>query len=107
MCLRHWMCFIGIGSLLLPTALRATERMRKEPIPLLDKQQSFWNVDPYCLESICACFVAHRDPLSAKRLMYLFPQLSEEDVSVLLDAFCLQSVQNTSFQNRRKSSLQN
>lgn len=82
MCLRHWMCFIGIGSLLLPTALRATERMRKEPIPLLDKQQSFWNVDPYCLESICACFVAHRDPLSAKQLMYLFPQLSEEDVSV-------------------------
>lgn len=90
---KHWIRIIGIGSLLSPTVLLALGE--KTPAFFLERNRNFWNIDPYCLESICACFISNQDPLSAERLEVLFPQLSQEDLLVF--AKCILSSKNAEY----------
>lgn len=48
-----------------------------------ERIEAFWNLDPYCLESLCACFSLYQDQQSARRLADFFPGLSMEDIGVL------------------------
>ncbi|WP_348662690.1 transglutaminase family protein [Chlamydia vaughanii] len=45
--------------------------------------EDFWNLDPYCLESLCAYFVIHNDHQSSQRLSKFFPQLSVDELTTL------------------------
>lgn len=72
MWMRRWIRVIGTGGLLLPMLLQAVGKAEKEPVFSKERQHIFWNVDPYCLESICACFVSNQDSLSAERLFFYF-----------------------------------
>ncbi|AHK63267.1 transglutaminase family protein [Chlamydia avium] len=45
--------------------------------------EAFWNLDPYCLESLCACFSLHQDHQSYQRLASFFPELSTEEINIL------------------------
>lgn len=48
------------------------------------REERFWNQDPYCLEGICAYYSLYQDSLSEERLLGLFPQLSEKDLSAFV-----------------------
>ncbi|WP_375793513.1 transglutaminase-like superfamily protein [Chlamydia sp. 12-01] len=54
-----------------------------------NKHEDFWNLDPYCLESLCAYFVTHSDDQSRQKLAIFFPQLTTDELSVLANCVLL------------------
>ncbi|MBX6687179.1 transglutaminase family protein [Chlamydia gallinacea] len=51
--------------------------------------ETFWNLDPYCLERLCACFFLYQDQQSAQRLVNFFPELSIEEMRILSQVILL------------------
>ncbi|EPP28978.1 transglutaminase-like superfamily protein, partial [Chlamydia psittaci 84-8471/1] len=51
--------------------------------------EDFWNLDPYCLESLCAYFVIHGDHQSRKKLEKFFPQLTVNELKTLSNCVLL------------------
>lgn len=45
--------------------------------------ETFWNLDPFCLESLCAYFSLYHDEKSREQLHMFFPSLSSEELEVL------------------------
>lgn len=103
MWMRRWIRVIGTGGLLLPMLLQAVGRAEKAPVFSKERQHIFWNVDPYCLDSICACFVSNQDSLSAERLFFLFPQLSQEELLIFAKCILLSKNANYLFSDEEEA----
>ncbi|AFS28181.1 transglutaminase family protein [Chlamydia psittaci] len=54
-----------------------------------DQYEDFWNLDPYCLESLCAYFVIHGDHQSRQKLEKFFPQLTVNELKTLSNCVLL------------------
>ncbi|BAE81153.1 conserved hypothetical protein [Chlamydia felis Fe/C-56] len=54
-----------------------------------NKHEDFWNLDPYCLESLCAYFVIHNDHESRQKLAKFFPQLTVDELATLSNCVLL------------------
>ncbi|MBQ8498738.1 MAG: hypothetical protein IJ490_02905 [Chlamydia sp.] len=85
---------MGITKILLFTICVPTRGLQGASVSL-ESSRHFWNIDPYCLESICACFVVNQDASSVERLLFLFPQLSQEDVPIF--AKCILASRDTDY----------
>ncbi|WP_041462280.1 transglutaminase family protein [Chlamydia caviae] len=58
---------------------------------------AFWNLDPYCLESLCAYFVTHGDKQSRQKLANFFPQLTTGELATLSNCVLLSKNPNYIF----------
>ncbi|SYX09091.1 putative PEP-CTERM system TPR-repeat lipoprotein [Chlamydia poikilotherma] len=54
-----------------------------------NQYDDFWNLDPYCLESLCAYFITHGDNQSRQRLANFFPELTTDELTTLSNCILL------------------
>lgn len=80
------------------------KNVKKDVLQSLHKDH-FWNIDPYCLESLSSYFLLYQSTLCQKRLSTLFPNLTTDELRTLSQSFISVKSSNYSFSQDERNVL--